>query len=135
MMIALCMMDTGESPRTFFNMIINRFPKAPKVIVYDNVCHLHQYCMHRAWMYFFNTRFIFDRLHQSNHISCCCRRYQCTPHKDQAIVLTNTQAVEQTNNMVKSRTQKSVRWMTLSHSISYLSSFFFSFNRRQMKTK
>ncbi len=34
--LAFCMMDCAESPRTFFSMIRNRFKIAPTLIFYDN---------------------------------------------------------------------------------------------------
>jgi hypothetical protein len=34
--LAFCIMDCGESPRTFFSMIRNRFRVAPSLIFYDN---------------------------------------------------------------------------------------------------
>jgi hypothetical protein len=126
---AISFMDTGESPRTFFNMLKNRFTEMPIIIFYDNVRHMQQYFMHRDEQAFFKTRFLSDRFHESNH-STCCWRYRCSNNTDQVVAMSNTSAVEQVNNLVKTCTQRSVRWMTLTHAISYLTAFFTFFNAR-----
>ena len=38
-------METCESPRHPFQIFRSRFPATPKVIIYDNACKLHQYCL------------------------------------------------------------------------------------------
>jgi len=129
---AISFMDTGESPRIFFNMIINRFPTMPSIIFYDNVCHMQQYFMHRAAQKFYQTRFISDRFHETNH-STCCFRYRCSNHLDALVSTSNTSAVEQVNNSTKAATQRSVRWMTLTHAISYLTAFFSFFNAEAIR--
>ncbi len=40
-------MKQHESPAVPFSIFKTRFPVAPRVIIYDNACHLHQYCLNR----------------------------------------------------------------------------------------
>ena len=123
-------MDSGESPRTFFNIMLNRFSCAPPIVFYDNACHLQSYAMHRCPWFFFNTRFICDKLHQFNH-STCCWRYKCGQHTDIPVITANTQAVEQVNNTVKDHCLKTIRACAMENGVVYLSLFFTLFNRRQ----
>ncbi|XP_028418966.1 uncharacterized protein LOC114544566 [Dendronephthya gigantea] len=45
-------MQTRESPNVPFTIFRTRFQNAPKVIVYDNACNLHSYCLNRDPDYF-----------------------------------------------------------------------------------
>ncbi|XP_070550905.1 uncharacterized protein [Ptychodera flava] len=56
-----------ESPEIPFNILTTRFTKAPEIVIYDNSCRLHQYCLNREPRYFMNTTFLVDRLHWKNH--------------------------------------------------------------------
>ena len=74
-------MQVHESPNTPFTILRTRFKKgcsiiiinyviliiAPKVIIYDNACNLHNYCLNRDPLFFMDTWFLVDRLHWSNH--------------------------------------------------------------------
>lgn len=40
---------------------------APKIIVFDNCCNLHSYCLNRDPNFFRNTLFVVDRFHWFNH--------------------------------------------------------------------
>lgn len=40
---------------------------APKVIIYDNGCNLHNYCLNREPTHFKESWFLVDRLHWANH--------------------------------------------------------------------
>ena len=46
-----------ESPRHPFQIFKTRFPKPPKIVVYDNACGLHQYCLNREPIFFQKTSF------------------------------------------------------------------------------
>ena len=54
----------------YFSLFCNdsTFFSAPKVIIYDNACSLHQYCLNRDPEFFKNTEFYIDRLHWDNHV-------------------------------------------------------------------
>ena len=78
-------MQVQESPNIPFSILYERFSSgimsyklkntdytlfiiiAPKVIVYDNGCNLHQYCLNREPDYFRESRFLVDRFHWPNH--------------------------------------------------------------------
>ena len=59
-----------ESVNDVFSAIITRFPKAPKVIIYDLACRLGIYAMKREPHFFKETKFLIDRFHSDNHIDC-----------------------------------------------------------------
>ena len=63
-------MTTYESPKVPFNIFLTRFEQAPKVIVYDNACQLHRYCLNREPHWFKDSLFAVDRLHWDNHTAC-----------------------------------------------------------------
>ena len=48
-------MQSSESPRHPLNIFRHRFLRPPQVIVYDNACKLHQYCLNREPYFFQNT--------------------------------------------------------------------------------
>jgi hypothetical protein len=47
---------------SFFSLILT-----PKIIVYDNACNLHSYCLNRNPTCFKETKFLVDRFHWKNH--------------------------------------------------------------------
>jgi hypothetical protein len=49
------------------NSATNLFILAPKIIVYDNACNLHSYCLNRDPLFFKETKFLVDRFHWKNH--------------------------------------------------------------------
>ena len=46
---------------------LERFCLAPKVVIYDNACGLHAYCLNQDPIYFQRTVFPVDRFHWKNH--------------------------------------------------------------------
>ena len=60
-----------EGPRIAFELLFQKFSIGPRMIVYDNACVLHQYCMKREPAFFARTLFRVDRFHFCNHIGCC----------------------------------------------------------------
>lgn len=40
---------------------------APKLVIYDNACSLHAYCLNRDPIFFMDTVFRVDGLHFKNH--------------------------------------------------------------------
>ena len=52
-----------------YNIIVttnNAFP-APSVIIYDNACNLHSYCLNREPAFFKQSWMVVDRFHWPNH--------------------------------------------------------------------
>ncbi|XP_066929541.1 uncharacterized protein [Clytia hemisphaerica] len=72
-------MHKEESPDTPFTIFKTRFPIAPKMVVYDNCCALHAYCLNRDPEFFKDTLFLIDRFHWKNHRACsfgyCLAKY------------------------------------------------------------
>ena len=60
----------NESVETFFSILFGKLPNAAKLILYDNACHLHNFCMKREPAYFDKTIFVSDTFHSSNHVGC-----------------------------------------------------------------
>jgi len=73
-------MSTNESPYHPFQILRSRFKIAPKLVIYDNACKLHQYCLNREPAIFKHTQFSVDRFHWKGHIGCssgyCLDQYQ-----------------------------------------------------------
>ncbi|XP_056021296.1 uncharacterized protein LOC125649645 isoform X2 [Ostrea edulis] len=64
------LMDSSESPNVPFTLILTRFKKAPSMVIYDNACRMHSYCLNRHPDFFKDTWFLVDRLHWFNHRGC-----------------------------------------------------------------
>ena len=92
------LMIEAESPRTPFEILVQRFQTMPERIIYDNACKLHQYALKREPARFRKTMFLVDTFHyQKNHVACSLgygmREY---PH-DEFIQSINSQVCEQGN--------------------------------------
>ena len=85
----------AESERTIFELLLTRWPTPPKVVVYDNACNAHYFCLSREPDYFKFTQFIIDQLHASGHKACSCA-YDPTRHE--IVINKNTQQCEQLNS-------------------------------------
>lgn len=94
-------MQTPESPKTIFDVLMMRFKRMPKLIIYDNACHLHTYCLKREPNRFENTRFMVDRLHFRKGHTGCSLGYDMTRYNaDEYIVGINSQVNEQANRAI-----------------------------------
>jgi hypothetical protein len=64
-------MSNFESPETFFSLMMQRRRQMPKVVLYDNDCHLHSYAMNREPWHFRQTEMYIDRMHfWCGHVGC-----------------------------------------------------------------
>ena len=91
-----------ESPQTAFDILVRRFKKIPKLIIYDNSCKLHLYCLKREPDRFINTRFMVDRLHYTKgHIGCSQGYCMDSYSEDLYIANINSQACEQANSSLR----------------------------------
>ncbi|XP_070537887.1 uncharacterized protein [Ptychodera flava] len=90
-------MKHHESPALPFKIIRQRFQTAPKIIIYDNACKLHQYCLNREPDFFKHTMFLVDRLHWCNHTGCSSGYNMDTYKSNKEIMKLNSQICEQTN--------------------------------------
>jgi len=89
-------MQSSESPRHPLNIFRHRFLRPPQVIVYDNACKLHQYCLNREPYFFQNTLFVVDRFHWRGHVGCSSG-YCLDTYQHMAIKEINSQVNEQAN--------------------------------------
>ena len=110
-----------ESPRIPFEIFSTRFPRPPRIIVYDNACKLHAYCLNREPRRFQGSMFAVDRFHWKGHIGCCSG-YNLDLYKDPQLRGLNTQVNEQANaDLQKIRGQ--LAYMT-PHNFKFHLSFF-----------
>ena len=63
-------MQSAESCKTVFQILVTRFRLQPKVIIYDNGCNLSEYILNRAPGPFKNTYILSDGFHWKNHTNC-----------------------------------------------------------------
>ncbi|RQM12737.1 hypothetical protein B5M09_011294 [Aphanomyces astaci] len=61
-----------ESPVHPFSILCQRWQvtDSPRVVIMDNACNLHTYCLRREPYFFRNVWFLVDRLHYCNHVNC-----------------------------------------------------------------
>ena len=90
-----------ESPKHHFEIFRQRFRIAPKVIIYDNACKLHQYCLLREPAFFKDTLFLVDRFHWKGHIACSMGYNLCVYLANSQLKKLNSQVNEQGNAGVK----------------------------------
>ena len=110
-----------ESPKIPFQIFFTRFPQPPRVIVYDNGCKLHVYCLNREPGYFQNTLFLVDRFHWKGHTGCSSG-YNLDLYGEQLLKTLNSQINEQANaDLQKIRGQ--LAYMTLANFHFHLSLF------------
>lgn len=63
-------MKSAESCKTVFQILATRFPKQPRVIIYDNGCNLSEYILNRAPGPFKDSYILSDGFHWKNHTNC-----------------------------------------------------------------
>lgn len=120
-------MQTNESPNVPFTIFKTRFSSAPRIIVYDNSCSLHSYCLNRDPLFFKDTMFLVDRLHWNNHGGCSCGycldMYPLLNH-------INSQANEQANAGLK-RIKDQLSYMTASNFMLHCSFYLWNKNKKK----
>ncbi|XP_046863953.1 uncharacterized protein LOC124457814 isoform X2 [Xenia sp. Carnegie-2017] len=70
----------------------------PELVIYDNACRLHEYCLNRDPAFFKKTKFVVDKFHWKNH-SGCCEGYNMKLYP--MLNMYNSQAAEQCNSCIK----------------------------------
>ena len=63
-------LTSPESCKDVYETLSTRFKVLPKLIIYDNACHLFEYCVNRNPSLFKETKFMSDNLHWQNHTNC-----------------------------------------------------------------
>ena len=66
-LIVINLFESNHWTIPFVRSILNSNISAPKIIIYDNCCHLHNYCLNRDPEFFKHTKFLIDRFHWKNH--------------------------------------------------------------------
>ncbi|XP_060601822.1 uncharacterized protein LOC132755047 [Ruditapes philippinarum] len=101
-------MASNESPNVPFTILRTRFKRAPRQVIYDNACKLHEYCLNRDPLFFKETEFYIDRLHLDNHTSCSYG-YNLSMYPE--LEKLNSQCNEQANTGLK-RIKDQLSYMT-----------------------
>ena len=118
----LHLMESHESPRIAFELLMTYFTTMPKIIIYDNACHLMTYCLKREPARFKNTKFLIDRFHSSGHK--CTKGYHMSTYNDDELICTiNSQLVEQENKRFKTLNSQ-IANMTSENAIKHLAVIF-----------
>ena len=119
---------------------------APQVIIYDNGCNLHNYCLNREPLFFKNSWFLVDRFHWPNHsggcflmhlpkpncfkffffLLACSVGYNLSSYPQFSAV--NSQVVEQSNSLLK-RIRSTVSYMSATNFVNHCALFFWYHNK------
>ncbi len=102
-------LKSHESPRHPFSIFKTRFCTPPRMIIYDNCCKLHAYCLNREPVFFKNTLFLVDRFHWRGHVGCS-KGYSLDSYKRRDTKQINSQVNEQANAGLK-RMQSQLTYM------------------------
>ncbi|GMT24245.1 hypothetical protein PFISCL1PPCAC_15542 [Pristionchus fissidentatus] len=92
-------LKSSESPRHVFDVLVTRMNdgEMPRIVVYDNACHLSAYCLAREPSRFSGTSMMVDRFHSVNH-KTCSRSLHLRGYKgNEYLSKLNSQCCEQTN--------------------------------------
>lgn len=101
---------------------------APKLVIYDNSCKLHAFCLNRNPTRYRDTRFGIDRFHFPNHVNCSLG-YKLQNPQEKFI---NSQVVEQLNSQLKNlRSQLS--YMTFENFMLHAALFMRTYNINKKK--
>lgn len=95
---AFFILPTAEGRNEAFSFFTSYFVRAPRVIVYDFACQLHEFCLNREPVFFRGTRFVVDRFHLPNHKSCA-KSYDIGCYND--LDELNTEVAEQANSSLR----------------------------------
>ena len=114
-------MQSCESPMYPFS-ILDHFRVAPHVIIYDNACKLHQYCLNREPRFFSNTLFVVDRFYWRGHVGCSAG-YSLDTYKNMSLREINSQVNEQANAGLQ-RIRGQLAYMTPENFVYHIFVFF-----------
>ena len=115
-------MDTCESPKHPFDIFRLHFETAPSVIIYDNACKLHQYCLNREPQFFKHTLFAVNRFHWKGHVGCSSGYCLDTYRHSVDLRSINSQVNEQANAGLQ-RIRGQLAYMTLDNFMYTMSLF------------
>ena len=114
-------LKTPESVNDCFSLIMVMYPgnTAPSIVLCDNACQLHRYCMYREPQKFKNTLFLNDEFHAKGHK--CGPLYNIKYFKDSLskFAFLNDSDIEQTNSKLK-LLRSSTSYMNLKSFASFI---------------
>lgn len=123
----------SEGRNDVFSAMVTRWPKAPKLVIYDFACSLGPYCFIREPEFFANTKFLIDHFHSSNHTKCDNAWFLSTyAATNPSLTNLNSSAAECGNGGLD-RIRKSIRYMSQTHAILYTKVFLAIWNRKQIR--
>lgn len=118
----LQLLSDTESPAAAFEALRLFWPSAPRRIVYDNTCNLHDYALNREPEWFKDTEWYIDEAHFRGHKHCCSAYntglypgVKCSP------------LAEQQNSRVR-RLENHVSYMRQSRGLWYLRHYLYLLN-------
>jgi hypothetical protein len=120
----------GEGRNDVFSAIYTRWPKAPKIVIYDFACALAPYCMLREAEFFKETRFYNDCFHASGHTKCSAATDLTFAREHDPLLLTieSSSVAESRNRMIR-RITKSLSYMSERRAILLVYLFLSTINR------
>lgn len=124
-------MKYHESPNVPFTILRSRCKEAPSLVVYDNACNLHQYCINRDPDFFKNTAFRVDALHFKNH-KACGSSYELKAYPQHKKL--NSQVVEQANSRIQ-RIKSQLSYMTQSNFVNHCKLFLWAQNKKVIQPR
>ena len=97
--LGFSILERFEGPSTAFELLFQRFPTAPGMVIYDNACNLSKYCLRREPAFFAKTQFRIDRVHWKGHVGCH-EGYNLDTYSKDAMVLGSTTKLGALNSQV-----------------------------------
>jgi hypothetical protein len=128
--VGCALMPAAEGVGTVFRLLVNRWPMAPTIVVYDNACNLARYAMRREASFFKNTKFYIDRFHAKTHHNCG-RMFSMDYHPNLTGV--NTQVAEQFHSQLAKRVN--IQHMNQFTALWHVRSVIYTLNQRKAGKK
>ena len=136
------LMNSSESPRTVFDLLLSRFwdrldvsnnNRGTFLTIYDNACNAHRYCYSREPQIFREAKFVLDRLHASGHCKCARSFHPDSHHLLLSQATTNnTQRCEQLNSELR---HLKVQIRHMSQMMAMIHIRYFLWNRHEASTR
>ncbi len=95
--VGIHVLDRDEGPKVVLDIILSRFTKLPRFIVYDFACGLYSSAIHCLWWAIKDTTITTDNFHSNNH--CCSPGF--LPRAHTGLDSRNTVSHEQRNRGIK----------------------------------
>ncbi|EGO05093.1 hypothetical protein SERLA73DRAFT_174094 [Serpula lacrymans var. lacrymans S7.3] len=123
----------GEGQNNVFLAIVMRWPKAPRVVVYNFACALAPYCITQEPEFFADTLFVVDGFHAKGHTKCLPAAFLTSyASTDPRLTQINSSAAE-CGNIALKQIRKSVSYMSQDHAILYTRVFLAVWNRLRIR--